>query len=137
MFEPVQRLLDRVKDLPISCENTIGVHIRRTDHAHAIEANPIDAFEKSIEHEIQLNPGITFFLATDDVEVETRMKHRFGSRVFSCKKSSWKRTEAGGIDDAIVDLWALSRCRKVIGSKGSSFSFTGAAIGSRPLSYPA
>lgn len=43
---------------------------------------------------------------------------------------TWRTT---GVDDALIDLWLLSRCRRIVGSYYSSFSQVSAILGNVPL----
>ena len=84
----------------------MAVHIRRTDHLKAIQRSPEELFVQRMEaygHERH------FFLATDDVEVEKRMKRRFGARLASSSKRTLDRNATAGVQDALVDLLLLAQ----------------------------
>ncbi len=50
--------------------------------------------------------------------------------MFEYAKPSVARDDPAAMEDAVVDLYALSRCRKIIGSYWSSFTDTAAELGS-------
>lgn len=113
--------------------DTVGVHIRRTDHEEAILNSPAAVFFREMQKEAEQDPVCRFFVATDDREVEREASGRFGERVFFKEDKSWGRDREDGMLDACVDLWALSKCRKILGSKGSTFGMIAAKLGSREL----
>lgn len=111
-------------------ENTIGLHIRRTDNVKAIECSPTSLFIEKVEEELRYNPTMKFYLATDDAEEEKAFISRFGERILIYHKHSLDRNNPIAIKDALVDLYNLSHCKKIYGSYWSSFSDT-AALWSR------
>ncbi len=113
--------------------NTVGVHVRRTDHAGAVNHSPLEAFVALMQQEIDRDPDTGFFLATDSPAVETELSGKFPDRILIYPKRSLDRNDQDAIEDAVVDLYRLSKCRKVIGSYDSSFSETAAKLGGVPL----
>ena len=113
--------------------NTVGVHIRRTDHEDAIAGSPTEAFFREMQRELDKDDSCRFFVATDDREVEREILKRFGEKVLLKQNKSWGRKQKDGMLDACVDLWALSKCRKILGSKGSTFGMIAAKLGSIEL----
>jgi hypothetical protein len=107
---------------------TIGIHIRRTDHRHSIEMSPTMLFIEKIDAEIDRNADVLFYLATDDVDVELEFRRRYGERVLTHAKEFSRQTVAG-IQDAVVDLFCLSKTAEIHGSYWSSFSDVAARIG--------
>lgn len=133
-LKPSEKVRQRGKDLFDRIgANTVGVHIRRTDHVEAIADSPVAAFFQEMQKELEQDNTCHFFVATDDGEVEQEVFHRFGDRVFFKADKSWGRTYTDGMLDACVDLWALSKCRKILGSKGSTFGLIAAKLGSKEL----
>ena len=102
----------------------VGIHIRRTDHVRAIENSPTELFVKEISKEIEELPDTRFFLATDSFEEEKHLKEIFGDRIITNPSRELSRNSSQGIVDALVDLGCLNKCRKIIGSSWSSFSWT-------------
>lgn len=120
MFVPVDRVQDITKD--IINNNTIGIHIRRTDNIQSLLYSPTELFEDSIRKELLLDPTKEFYLATDDTVEEQRFLSCFGNRIKIYKKRSLDRNDPIGIEDALIDLNNLSHCRHIFGSYCSSFS---------------
>lgn len=113
--------------------DTVGVHIRRTDHKEAILNSPVEIFFQEMQKEAEQDPVCRFFVATDDREVEREVSNRFGEHAFFKEDKSWGRDREDGMLDACVDLWALSKCRKILGSRGSTFGMIAAKLGSKEL----
>lgn len=111
---------------------TIGIHVRRTDHAKCIEMSPTALFIQKMTAEIARNPAADFFLSTDDPAVEREMKENFGSRIFVGEKE-FSRQTVPGMQAAVVDLYCLSKTSAIWGSYWSSFSDVAAQIGNKPL----
>jgi hypothetical protein len=111
-----------------SVENMIGVHIRRTDNQKAIINAPFEKFVHHMRVEIDADRDAKFFLATDDPKTEIALKHRFPGRIFTHVKKSLNRNNPIAIRDAVVDLYCLSNCRKLLGTYWSSFSETASQI---------
>ena len=107
-------------------ENTIGLHIRRTDNINAVKYSPTSLFFAKVEEELKENADTKFYLATDDPQEEKAFLDRFGNRIMIYKKHSLDRNTPIAIKDALVDLYNLSHCRKIYGSYWSSFSDTAA-----------
>ena len=113
--------------------NTIGIHIRRTDHVWAIRHSPTEKFIEVMSEELDINPATKYFLATDSAEEEKILLEHFGNRVITYKKTSLDRESIEGIQDALVDMYLLASTNKIIGSFASSFSEVAAEIGNIPL----
>lgn len=113
--------------------NTVGVHIRRTDHEKAIANSPTEAFFAEMQKELERDGNCRFFVATDDRNEEREILSRFGEKVLVKENKSWGRTQTDGMLDACVDLWALSKCRKILGSQGSTFGRIAAKLGNSRL----
>ncbi len=128
-FTPVPELSDRIDAICDSFdEHVIGVHIRRTDNIKAISNSPIELFEKAMAEQIQRNDRTHFYLATDSTEIKKFLLRRFPDRITTSKSSS-SRTDISGMQDAVVELYCLSRTSCLFGSFFSSFSRTAAELG--------
>lgn len=111
--------LDSIR--PMKAIRPIGIHVRRTDHVKCIEASPLTSFEKAIELELLLNPGATFYLATDEVAVKMRLANLFGKSIESPTHFLGRKTILEQ-QNGIVDWNMLQQCSKILASKGSSYS---------------
>ena len=114
-------------------ENTIGVHIRRTDHADAIKHSPLELFYERMEQEIAAHDA-NFYVTTDDAKVEDALRARFApQRLVFYEGKLLDRDSRAGIEDALIDMLALSRCSKILGSYQSTFSLIPSIMGGIPL----
>jgi hypothetical protein len=111
----------------------IGLHIRRTDHKYSISNSPTQLFIDRIEKEIESDPDVVFFLATDEPEEEKLLTSIFPNKIITFAKKTLNRNEKEGIRDALVDLMCLAHCVRIYGSYYSSFSFTAAWFYGREL----
>jgi hypothetical protein len=133
-FRPVEEVESAVAKVTASFgPNTVGVHVRRTDHAVAVERSPLGLFLEAMDDEAGQSPDVAFFLATDCEQTEEAVRRRFGGIVLTYPKRSRDRGTPEGVLDAMVDLLCLSRTRRMVGSCGSSFSGTAALLGGIPL----
>lgn len=124
VFSPsagIERIIDRYRP---DLTNAIGVHIRRTDNQKSIANSPTSAFVRQMRLETSLTPDVKFFVATDSPATYAELKREFGKAIFEHSKASLDRDNANAICDAMVDLYCLSNCRKLIGSYWSSFTDT-------------
>jgi hypothetical protein len=111
----------------------VGVHVRRTDNDSAKENSPTRAFVRIMEEELAEFSDTRFFLATDSPEEEQLLQHQFKDRIVVYPKRTLARARKEGIQDAVTDLFCLSRTEKIIGSCGSSFTETASRISNIPL----
>jgi hypothetical protein len=133
MFRPVQRIARVIDNYAGRLANSVGVHIRRrTEVNWVIENSPTQSFIDHMRAEVEADPNVEFFLATDDQREEANVTQAFPGRIFSYPKQSRRRDDQTGIEEAVIDLFCLARCRKVLGSWRSSFSETAILLGGRP-----
>lgn len=109
----------------------VGVHIRATNEFTEDKGSPalehyIAAIDKTIE------PGHSLFLATDNAEVQSTIKHRY-QNVITTPKWFANPGEALHLNtdcpdhfknmvDAMLDIVLLSKCSKLVITPNSSFS---------------
>ena len=114
--------------------HTVGVHVRRTDHTEAIANSPIALFVERMRAELASDGGTGFFVATDDESVKKELKEELpGVRLIFHEGGIIDRNSKEGLYDAFVEMLALSRCRKILGSYNSTFSLLPSYIGNIPL----
>lgn len=132
-FRPLPPLLAEIDALAAAFpgSRTVGVHVRRGDHAQAIRRSPVEAFEARMDTLLASGETDSFFLATDDPVVRDRLAHRYGDRLLVRDGSSDRSTPAG-MRGAVVDLWTLSHCARLLASFGSTFAPTAATLGDIP-----
>lgn len=112
----------------------VGVHIRRTDHAEAIAHSPLSLFEERMRDEMRQDENVLFFVATDDANVKKEMRTALpDARIIFSETSVLDRNAPEGIEDALVEMLALSKCRKILGSYNSTFGQLAAYLGRTPI----
>lgn len=133
LFVPVPRLRERIDRIRTAfSSHTLGVHVRRTDHVDAIAESPLELFFGKLDAEVDRHADTCIYVASDSEEVKAAMKARYGRRLL-CSDKPADRTSQGGIDDGVVELFALSHTDKIYGSYLSSFSDIASELGDVPL----
>jgi hypothetical protein len=123
-FAPIESLRKVIDSYTQSFDNVVGVHVRRTDNPMSIQYSPTSRFIERMEQEVQADSSTRFFVATDSPEEEEHLRRAFPNRIITYQKRALDRRDPKAIQDALIDLYCLSRCRKLIGSYGSSFTET-------------
>jgi hypothetical protein len=133
MLRPVKAIAAMIESHSDRLPGSVGVHVRRrTEPNWTKENSPTQNFIDHMRAEVEADPAVSFFLATDDEREEGLLMEAFPGRIFTHAKRSRRRDDKAGIEDAVVDLFCLSRCRKVLGSSRSSFSDTAILLSGRP-----
>lgn len=122
-FVPAKEVMERIdaKKQELG-EHAVGVHIRRTDNKPAIGKSSTDCFIESMQKEVDANPDTMFYLATDDMSEEARLREVFPDKIISNENRDLSRDSIAGIQDAMLDLYCLAATKKIIGSFFSSFT---------------
>ncbi|TVR18849.1 MAG: hypothetical protein EA391_01680 [Balneolaceae bacterium] len=122
-LNPIGQISDQVQQITRNFnKQTIGIHVRRTDHTLSIKASPLSEFKKRMQFEIDRNKNTMFFLSTDSEEVENELKVEFKNRILTYENKELSRNSSKGIKDAFVDMLCLSHTNKIYGSYHSTFS---------------
>jgi hypothetical protein len=112
----------------------IGVHIRFSDLRV-----PVDKIEAQLKAARIKLSGSTIFLATDNADIETRIKQAFGD--VYCLKKWFPRVNdvmhqnpsnpdpIGEAANALVDMYALAQCDQLIYSSHSTFAVASKLLG--------
>jgi hypothetical protein len=140
-LRPRARIADRVEEYARTqkIETMVGIHIRHTDNLRFYQrwaglrkgvfdpraVSKMDAFVRTVEDNSRKNQ--VCFLATDNPELEASLLEVYGSalRVFPKRyvapdeQSSIRTTP---IEDALIELLLLARCKTLVGTYYSSFS---------------
>lgn len=123
LFVPTDALQKRINEMTAGFgASCVGVHIRRTDNQPAIGKSSTDAFVASMKKELESDPDTMFYLATDDMTEEARLRQAFPGKILSNQNRCLQRDSAEGMHDALLDLYCLASTRKIIGSYFSSFT---------------
>ncbi len=125
---------NKVNQLMERCgKDAVGVHIRRTDHDICISESPTEVFINEMRKEPD---EVCFFVATDELTEREKLIREFGKeRIIFNEDAELSRASEKGMEDAVVDLYALSRTNKILGSSTSSFTEMAAKISEIPLLY--
>lgn len=123
-FRPAGEAAARLAPLLERTNAAVGVHLRRTDNAKAITGSPLSSFIKLMDAEVELDSSARFFVATDSDLDLNELRARFGTRIDVYPKRAYRRDDPTAIEDAVVDLFALAHCKRLIGSHWSSFTDT-------------
>lgn len=127
-FRPIPSLLTKIdQESQDFNEHTIGIHIRRTDNVKSISHSPTSLFEQRIEDQLLTNPLSNFYLASDCLTTKRELKLKYAS-VLQTNLEIADRNSKEGVQQALVELYTLSRTNKIFGSYWSSYSETAAEI---------
>lgn len=133
LFVPKREFADEASArIEASGGNVVGLHVRRSDNAISIKHSPLGLFIDAVEREMADNPGVMFYLASDDAAVKAGLKARYGGRIIISEKPAVRNTPEG-IKEALTEIITLSLCREVYGSYWSSFSEAAALLGNTTL----
>lgn len=112
--ELVQKIEERVASLKVP---SVGLHIRRTDNLRAISESPLEAF---ISRTRSLAPA-HIYAATDDESVKQSLQQAFPQCV-SYSSFAASRSTLCGMQEAVIEMFTLTRTTHFLGSYYSSFS---------------
>lgn len=114
--------------------HTVGVHVRRTDHTEAIANSPLTLFAERMKEELAADALARFYVATDDASVKQELREALPpEKLIFYEKGIIDRDSKEGLQDALIEMLALSKCRKILGSYNSTFSLLPSYIGNIPL----
>lgn len=128
-FTPILNIRNKIEAVTASFQDVIGLHIRRSDHQTSKAISTTERFAEIVETELTNNPKSRFFISTDDKITKKELIDRHGDKVLSNMVSSYDRNNDEAIIDAVVDLFCLSRTKKIYGSHHSTFSQTASDLG--------
>lgn len=101
IFRPVDHIEARIKQLTsLFSSNTIGIHVRRTDHTIAIKESSDDYFFHLMDSELASNPQTNFYLATDDDTVKRKMEEKYGNKIITIHNAPLCRSSVKGMQHA-------------------------------------
>lgn len=131
-LSPIPELQQQIDRLSQDFDaHTVGIHIRRTDHAIARQHSTDEDFRKALRQMIADDPEVRFYLATDDEALKQAFVSEFAPRM-TAQHCTGHRADRQGMREAVIDLWTLARTSRILGSYWSSFSGTAAEIGGIP-----
>ncbi|MFY0607745.1 MAG: hypothetical protein JXR10_13595 [Cyclobacteriaceae bacterium] len=123
LFIPTSHIQEYISKLTSKFSaNNIGVHIRRSDHLDAIANSPTELFIKKMNEEIAVNEDTCFFVASDSLREKQQLKSIFKDRIITSDAEDGDRNSSTGMQMAMIDLYCLSKTKKIYGSFSSTFS---------------
>ena len=131
-LKPAPHIVPRIAELKKRfTPNTIGVHVRGTDVGHR---PVVEKVVSRMRAEVELDPKVKFFFASDGDESEKVILDTFGDKLIRTKPSlvSERRTVRGQ-QDAVVDLFGMASTSRLIGTWPSTFLVLASMIGNKPL----
>lgn len=132
MFKPIKNIQEKIEELIGKfTTNTIGVQIRRTDHVVSKENSKIEYFVGKMKQMLNQDESTSFFLTTDDVMVEEKLRGIFEERIILQADKDLNRNSLDGIKAAVIDMYGLSVTKHILGSYSSSFGEVAAGIGKK------
>ena len=124
-FKPIPTIQKKIDEVSQKFpSNIIGVHIRRTDNIISINNSPTELFIEKMKEE----KDASFYLASDSIQEKQSITNLFKDKIYSYD-CNLERSKADGIKDAVIELFLLSKTKKIYGSYNSSFSEIAAKIG--------
>jgi len=145
---PIHRILNQVIDLRLdTVVSLLGVHVRRTDMIHHCLSrgvkppNENDMFH-AIDAYLNKKPDTMIFLAADNPQSESLYQKKYPDKIIVQHKD-WDPSKSdtsndsliqdrmSSLSEAVIDLYALSKCDFIIGTKHSSFSTFAAEWGKK------
>ena len=110
----------------------VGVHIRRSDHRHAVARSNTNAFITAMRDQLDREPSTRFLLCTDDPAEVEPLRTLFGDRLLWYPPKCLDRSRQLSAIDALIDFLTLSGCNLIFCSYLSSFSLLAARMGDIP-----
>ena len=111
VFSPSTEVRSKLIDLPEKC---VGVHVRRRDSVPSRRESTDAAFLVSMDKALVEDGETCFFLSTDSNEVKRVMTEKYGPSKIITREIDSRRSSDSGIIDALVDMFMLSKTKKVL-----------------------
>lgn len=108
---------------------TIGVHIRRTDGRTATANSPLSLYIEALDAEIDQDPSVRIFLASDSLEEKDAVRKRYGERVITVNMKQPRRNTAEGIKDAFTEMCLLGNTDRIYAGQSSFVYFASRMYG--------
>jgi hypothetical protein len=107
-------------------ESCYGVHIRRGDFSSMMDGrvkiSRDELFITEMKNILKKEKNTKFFVSTDSLEVEARLKKDFGEKIITFLKKGERGKGFLGSQEALIDLLLLSKTKGLLLSYGTSFS---------------
>lgn len=129
-FVPVAPIRKKIEEITsmFQPDNTIGIHIRRTDHIKAIESSPLELYIQKMSEEIKNNPEVVFYVASDSRTEKQALREAFPGKIIT-STAEVKRDCKAGIEHALTEMYALAHTSKLYASRYSTFALVAGKMG--------
>ena len=135
-FLPIDEIQQKVLTIEEKLSQSIGLHIRRTDHEIAKRVSTNDKFIKVIRDIQAVIPDQQFFISSDEDDTKQKIGSIIGrEQAFYNHISSYNRDDPISIQEGLLDLYCLSSTKRIYGSMGSTFSQVAANISGKEVIY--
>ena len=137
-LQPLPEITQGIRQLP---ENTLGVHVRRTDLVLA-RLTSDDWYFEQVDAALDEGNTTHVFLCSDEPAVKSAFQARYGQRLLTYSidlrpgDHFAHRQSVQGMRDALRDLLTLARTQRIIGTYNSSFSWLASMWGGVPVVFP-
>lgn len=122
-----------------SVSDRVGVHMRAFEQFHGNRScGDIDNIIARFTEEMAGQSEEKFFLCSDSSEVRQRMSNKFPSLVYRQENDKNVFSVRGDLHNAklgLVDFYILRNCKRIIGTKISSFSHMASLMGDRHIDW--
>lgn len=107
-------------------QNCIGIHVRRTDYTGNFIGKLLNGSNNDSEffdYIDKYSKNYPFFITTDNRDTQILFKNKYGKRVlFYSKIKHTNSLRKTSLENAIIDIFILSHCKKIKGTNKSSFT---------------
>jgi len=132
IFKPVSEIQIEINTIAEKLGDfCVGIHIRRGDNIFSISESPLELFFDRMDKELEANPTVIFYMATDSNEVKEKSKQRYKDHIILLNHEA-DRLSIEGMQDAVLELYLLASTKKIIGSFHSTFALLASEIGLQP-----
>ena len=126
-FKPRNHILKKIISIINSLNNKyIAVHIRRSDLTNHLKHKNMSHLETKDEeyiHFLNKNKKYNIYIATDNIETQTKFLNLYPSRIkYMNKISNSKTHRKTSLEDALIDIFVCSFSNKFKGTFYSSFT---------------
>lgn len=118
------KIQDYIKKYDI--KNLIGIHVRRTDYTGNFIGKLLNGSNEDsefFEYVSKNSKNNKFFLATDNKKTQDIYKNKYGNKVLYYEKiQESDNLRKTSLENAIIDIYILSYCKRIKGTYNSSFT---------------
>lgn len=122
LIEPLEQQIESFASQWFHGNVVVGVSIRyKNAHPKTLEASPLEWFIQRINQIHEQFPGVLFFLSADCKEVGQIIRSSTQAAICQLPRN-YRSHQVDGIQEALCELYLLTRTNYILGSYLSSFS---------------